>query len=597
MRIVDLHEYRPGQFQAVDSDGALVPKDELGQISAELDIEQSMLPRDVTLKLVPHSEAGYLRLVPTIKLQGEEVELSPQIQYSLGYVILGSMAYLLANGAILQALLEKMPGVLGNRLDLASCLNLMRIVRIDPDLPELDASALHNLALPASDTATVAAGLLPSVNPYPYQARGIDWLRERISYGLGGLLADEMGLGKTLQAIAAIAHVVAGGGRCLVVVPNALTENWRRELLKFAALESYSYVREGTNLSITALRRWAVVITTYDTVRSRELILGQDIWDLVVIDEAQYIKNSSAQRSQSTRNLKRRLSVALTGTPVENRPSDLVNILDFVVPGAFIDLMEAGDELSAAQASAVLTPYLPQLMLRRTVSEVGEHLPERHDVPVALAASDWYRAKHSSIVAEASSSNSRGARLAAITELRQLSGREPAETSPKLDFIKTLMESASPEREKIIIFASFNNSISMIQRNLRIQGLNVLAITGATNNRQEVVDRFAELHGPSALVMNPRAGGVGLNITTAPTVVHFEPEWNPATIDQASARSYRTGQGQTFIAYYLSIANSIEDYMLERVEEKREMAGQLITSVEEDLTDEQIMRLLSWLTQ
>lgn len=594
---MDLREYRPSQYQAVDSNGALVPKENLSQAIAELGIEQSMLPRDVALKLVQHSDPGYLSLVPTIEIQGEEIELSAQFQFSLGYVILGSTAYHLANSTSLEALLEKVPGVLDTRLDLASCLNLSRVMRTHPDLPELDSSELHRLSLPTSNTADTAVGLLTSVTPYPYQARGIDWLRDRISYGLGGLLADEMGLGKTLQAIAAIAQVVARNGRCLVVVPNALTENWRRELVKFADLKSYCYVREGTNISIAAMRQWNVVITTYETVRSRELILRQDVWDLVVIDEAQYIKNSTAQRSQAIKNLKRRIGLALTGTPVENRPSDIVNILDFVVPGAFVDLMEAGEELSAAEASAVLTPHLPQLMLRRTVSEVGEHLPERHDVPVPLSASEWYREKHVSIVENATSSNSRGARLAAITELRQLSGQEPAATSPKLDFIRTILESASSEREKIIIFASFNHSIEMLQRNLSSLGINVLVITGATTDRQIVVDRFTKLSGPSALVMNPRAGGVGLNVTAAPTVVHFEPEWNPATIDQASARSYRTGQEQKFIAYYLSIANSVEEYMLERVDEKREMADQLITSVDEDLTDEQITRLLAWLTR
>ena len=582
------------QHLAIAADGTRSSLTEVSALAEELGLTVSSLARPVSLKFELAEGGGRFALRGMIRLGREDVLLAQGFDLSLGHAILDSSLVLFENREELVSFFELVKEIDLEALDLFECLQVLRLLRSDSSLPEVDFGVLASDSLTHLADRDLDTGLLEGVTPFEYQSRGIHWVRSRLMNGLGGLLADEMGLGKTLQAIAGISLVASRKGRTLIVVPNALTENWRRELVKFAGLDALVFARESAALPPRVLREYGVVITTYDTVRTRELFLREVDWDLVVLDEAQYIKNADSQRTTAVKRIPRRMSLALTGTPVENRPSDIVSVLDFVVPGGFEDLAQKGSELTVDEAKVSLEPVLPQLMLRRSVTEVGSHLPPRRDIQMPLTASSWFQGEHDAIVRSLSGRASRGARLAAITELRQLSGREDPQTSPKFEFLLNLLESSPTNRSKALVFASFNASISSIATYLEQHGLQAFTITGATDDRQLVVDRFQETKDSAVLVMNPRAGGVGLNITAASTVVHFEPEWNPATIDQASARSYRTGQTQTFFAYYLSIARSIEEYMVGRVAEKREMSADLVSSHDEDLSDVQITHLLEW---
>lgn len=587
------------QRLAVVEDGTRPSLTEVSALAGELGIAVSSLARPVRLKLEFAERGGRFGLRGLIRLGREDVLLAEGLDLSLGYAIIDNSLVLFENRDDLERLCEQIKEVDLQALGLFDCLQILRLLRTDPSLPEVDFGVLGSERLTHTPDRDLEldTGLLEGVTPFEYQSRGIHWIRSRLLNGLGGLLADEMGLGKTLQAIAGISLVVSREGRTLIVVPNALTENWRRELVKFAGLDALVFVRESSSIPPRLLRECGVVITTYDTVRTRELFLREVDWDLVVLDEAQYIKNPRAHRTIAVKRIPRRVSLALTGTPVENRPSDIVSILDFIVPGGFDDLAQRGDELSVDEAKLALEPVLPQLMLRRSVSEVGSHLPPRRDIQMPLTASSWFQQEQDLIVRSLSERASRGARLAAITELRQLSGQEDPQSSPKFEFLLNLLESSPSNRSKALVFASFNASIAAIATHLEKCGMQAFTITGATDDRQVVVDHFQETKEPAVLIMNPRAGGVGLNITSASTVVHFEPEWNPATIDQASARSYRTGQTQTFFAYYLNIAGSIEEYMVQRVAEKRDVSAELVSSFDEDLSDAQIAHLLEWFQQ
>jgi SNF2 family DNA or RNA helicase len=431
---------------------------------------------------------------------------------------------------------------------------------------------------------------------FPYQESGIEWLRQRHRAGMGALLADEMGLGKTLQAIAWVVADIEEGGRVLIVTPASLTENWRRELGKFANIQPFLYVGRGLATAPKVLLQQPVVLTTYDSVRQHQLVLDQIPWSTVIADEAQYIKNADSGRSKSMKALPRERALAVTGTPLENRLSEVVSVLEFVAPRVFGPMTRQNEQQLEVNWETNVHPFLGSLMLRREVKDVRQDLPPKIFIPSVLVPSPKYLHEQQRLIEEAQKAGSRE-RLALITRLRQLSGIGPVDVSAKGEFLDTIVNNLKSTSGKALIFASFSNSIEALSAYAASRQIACWTITGSTppSLRQDVVDLFSSHPGGALLVLNPKAGGVGLNITAANVVIHWEPDWNPAVTDQATARAHRTGQEQTVFVYNLFYAGSIEEYIVTKQDAKRRLAADAVQPSEAPLSAGEVDKIFKWL--
>lgn len=423
---------------------------------------------------------------------------------------------------------------------------------------------------------------------YPYQRDGWRWLGFIMREQLGGLLADEMGLGKTLQIISALRDpggIVAEGGT-LVIAPGSLLENWMRELAKFCP-DLKTYKHQGTLRTgrPADLQDFDVIVTSYDTVTRDLSLLKMIEWNVVVLDEAQNIRNPEALRTKSVKEISRRVGLAVTGTPVENRLRDLWSIMDFSVPGYLGCLKDFESRyVDDVNAAAILEPLISPLMLRRRVADVATDLPERIDIPEFLEMSEWEAGTYEKVRQEVFEEYGKVANLVSLGRLRQFcahpeiierSGRGLDMAFSKFERLKELFEEIFSRGEKALVFTSFTKMADLI-RDMAASRFQVLAATLdgrlAIEERQQLIDRFSEHSGPAVLVLNPRAGGSGLNITAANHVIHYNPEWNPALEDQASARAYRRGQGRPVTVRRLIYTGTVEEVMDERLQRKRNVA-------------------------
>lgn len=433
-------------------------------------------------------------------------------------------------------------------------------------------------------------------NLYSYQILGWRWLKFLLSEGSGALLADEMGLGKTLQIIAVLSDAGNGPLRpSLIVAPGSLLENWRREIRKFApglkVLKHHGPFRTGRPAD---LAEYDVVVTSYDVVVGDNSLLNMIRWKVVVLDEAQFIRNPFAQRSKAVKHLQRDAGLAVTGTPIENRLLDVWSIMDFVFPGYLGDTKSFEKLfLNNADGAAQLEPLISPLMLRRRVAEVAQDLPPRIDIPQLLDLDESeaavYEAERERIYAEYGSA----ATLVALTSLRRFCAhpslmKGDVDTADPMTFTKfrrldEIVEEIFERGEKVLVFTSFTAMADIIARHVMKRfGAFAGVIDGRLpiEERQPMIDRFGSIRGGAALVLNPKAGGAGLNIVAANHVIHYNPEWNPALEDQASARAHRRGQELPVTVHRLLIADTIEDVVNDRLMRKRTLSNAAIIGIE-----------------
>ncbi|CTQ47301.1 ATP-dependent helicase HepA [Roseibium aggregatum] len=431
---------------------------------------------------------------------------------------------------------------------------------------------------------------------YPYQISGWRWLKFLLAEGVGGLLADEMGLGKTLQIISALSD---SGDRplspALIVAPGSLLENWRREISKFAphlnVLKHHGALRTGRP---SDLKDYDIVVTSYDNAVRDNSLLNMIVWRVIVLDEAQFIRNPDAQRTKAVKRLQREAGLAVTGTPVENRLLDLWSIVDFVLPGHLGDAKTFGSEYADdVDGAAKLEPLVSPLMLRRRVAEVAQDLPGRIDIPQAIELEESEIAAYEVERARINSEYGAAATLVALTSLRRfcahpdLMSGNAAKADPmsfsKFRRMDEIVEEIFVQGEKVIIFTSFTAMADMIARHIKSRfGAFTGVIDGRLpiDDRQPLIDRFSAVLGGAALVLNPKAGGAGLNITAANHVIHYNPEWNPALEDQASARAHRRGQQLPVTVHRLLVADTVEDVVDERLTRKRAISDTAVVGIE-----------------
>jgi SNF2 family DNA or RNA helicase len=466
-------------------------------------------------------------------------------------------------------------------------------------------------------TPSTAAVLAPAVDGdpkgvvatlYPYQRQGWQWLRLILGEGLGGLLCDEMGLGKTLQVIAAITDAPNGTiSPVLIVAPGSLLENWHREISRFSpglqVLKHHGPLRTGTP---AGLRNHDVVITSYGTVYRDNSLLQMFHWALVVLDEAQNIKNPDAIRTKAVKSLRRDAGLGVTGTPVENSLADFWSLMDFACPGYLGDQASFSSKyMDDPEGAARLEPIVSPLMLRRRVAEVAKDLPARIDIPQALELSAQEAAIYDVLRQEILADYGRAANLVALTKLRMYcahpslvdaSAGADAAAFSKMWRLMEILDEIFASGEKALVFTSYTKMADLIASEVQNRfGVFARTLDGRLpiDDRQPLLDTFHNEEGAGVLVLNPRAGGSGLNITAANHVIHYNPEWNPALEDQASARSYRRGQTRPVTIHRLFYACTVEEVVDERLQRKRALAETAVVGVAGEESDfEDIMAAL-----
>lgn len=433
---------------------------------------------------------------------------------------------------------------------------------------------------------------------YPYQKNGFSWLKSISEEGLGCVLADEMGLGKTLQVIAVLSYFkVAWNQPALIIAPATLLENWRREFARFSpGMTVYVHSGNGRTGFPSQLKKYDVVVCSYDTAVRDQGLFGMIEWGFVVLDEAQAIKNPETRRAIAAKGLKRRVAIAVTGTPVENKLADLWSIMDFSCPGLLgsreaFDHTYGDDYQSAEKLETVVSP----LMLRRRVADVATDLPEKIIIPQPVNMSDTEIGQYELIRQQISDEYGKSATLISLLRLRQFCTHpilleedvngthiSPMQSS-KFCRLLEIMEEIVLNREKVIVFTSFTAMSDLLTGELPIRfSIPSWQIDGRTPvaERQEVVDAFSAVAGSAVLVLNPRAAGTGLNITAANHVIHYTLEWNPAVEDQATARAFRRGQNLPVTVHRLFYPDTVEEVINDRLVRKRQLAEVAVVGTE-----------------
>ena len=454
----------------------------------------------------------------------------------------------------------------------------------------------------------------------PYQERGLAWLTEMADLGVGGVLADDMGLGKTIQILALHLARRSHGRPTLVVCPASVLANWERETARFApGVPTRRFHGPGRDLE--GLAPDEIVVATYGVVRRDVEALAGVGWGLVVADEAQAVKNPNARTARALRRIRGDARFALTGTPVENRLTELWAILDWTTPGllgpleAFrtdvaLPIERYQDEEVAETLRRVVRPFL----LRRKKSDptIAPDLPPKTEIdrimPLTVEQATLYRAVTDEVLAQIESAQGmarRGLVLKLLTALKQICNH-PAQylhqpgplqgRSGKLDGATELLEIVTAEDEAALVFTQYVAMGHLLQTHLAERGLRTFFLHGSLSiaAREDLVARF-QAGEADAFVISLRAGGTGINLTRATHVVHYDRWWNPAVEDQASDRAWRIGQTRPVEVHRLICEGTVEDRIATLLATKRDLADAVVGAGEawiSELDDDALAELV-----
>jgi SNF2 family DNA or RNA helicase len=416
-----------------------------------------------------------------------------------------------------------------------------------------------------------------------YQREGVTFLYRSQS----ALLADDMGLGKTAQAICALRLILKRPeiNRALVVAPSSLGLNWERELQRWAPELPVRRLL-GTQSDRTAYYHLPVpvLVATYDQIRLDALDrIPDSTFDVVILDEAQRIKNYSSRTALACRLLPRQVAWALTGTPIENSRLDLESVFEFLSPG----LLQRADD------RATILRKIGPSFLRRRKSDVLSELPPILVQDLLLEMTDNQRAAYDAEWETASTGLRRGphpapaaALFAVITRLKQLCNLDPnSGESCKLDGLRVLLESAVSSQSKVIIFSQYVKTLKWLKDCLDPISAVIYSGEQSTTERDHILQQFESAAGPFVLLCSLRAGGVGLNIPSADLVILFDRWWNPALEDQAVNRAHRFGRISPLHVVRFLVRDSIEDRIQEILDEKRTVFMQYVEAVDKTEID------------
>ena len=470
----------------------------------------------------------------------------------------------------------------------------------------------------------------------PYQKEGFKWINEITDLGFGGILADDMGLGKTLQIIAFL--LSQKKSKSIVVVPTSVIYNWMDEFEKFAPSIRIGLVHgskskrdkvlrdfkrglgikiEEENLKEKSYEKYDVLLTTYGTLKNDEKSYENLSFDYCIIDEAQNIKNPTAQATLSVKNIKSRCNIALTGTPIENNLMELWSIFDFVMPGYLFTKERFRerfilDESNLSELKSLITPFILRRLKEDVLSELPEKLEKKYLVEMKGKQKQLYsfyvKAIKNQLNENKSSEKSGRDKInlfAYLTKLREIC-LDPSLVVPdytggssKLTVVKEIVKDASESGKKILLFSQFTSVLQKIEEDFKKEDISYLYLDGGTSakDRVERVKKFNEDSNIKVFLISLKAGGVGLNLTSASMVIHFDPWWNPAVEDQATDRAHRFGQENKVEVIKLVAKDTIEEKIVLMQEDKRELIQSLMDGKTMDgkvlkrLTEEEISKL------
>ena len=451
----------------------------------------------------------------------------------------------------------------------------------------------------------------------PYQKSGRDWLHFLTTLGLGACLADDMGLGKTVQVISLLLTLKENNPRAknkkpsLLVLPASLLANWKAEIAKFAPSLSSQFVHTSETDKSTivnmgrhpevAFKNTDVVLTTYGMLLRQTWLTELD-WQLVILDEAQAIKNPGSRQTKAVKQLKAQSRIALTGTPIENRLSDLWSLFDFLTPGLlgsvakfkqFVKALEKREHDQYAPLKKLITPYI--LRRLKTDKSIISDLPDKTEVKAYCGLAKSQAALYKKSVKELTHAletldgiQRRGIVLAFLMRFKQIcnhpsqftgDGEYKISNSGKLIRLKELCEEIASRQEKVLVFTQFRSMTGPLATVLtEIFGRPGLVLHGGTpvKKRRGFVDDFQREDGPPFFVLSIKAGGTGLNLTAASHVIHFDRWWNPAVENQATDRAFRIGQKNNVLVHKFICRGTIEEKIDALLDDKANLADDLL---------------------
>ena len=433
----------------------------------------------------------------------------------------------------------------------------------------------------------------------PYQKEGVYWMRFLSRNGLGGILADEMGLGKTLQTLAFLRPLK---GPSLVVCPSSLIFNWAREAEKFVPeLKILRIEGPARGALFRRIPETNIVLTSYPILR-RDISQFRSVeFTSVILDEATHIKNPDTQNAQAAITLRGRHRFVLTGTPVENSVRDIWSILYFALPGYlgtredFRERYELPIGRGSEPEKARLAKRLRPVMLRRLKRQVVKELPEKIEQVTFCDLSPAQEELYGKLLQEGrrkveelskDQGRARIALLTALLRLRQvccdlrLVGQDGERPSSKLELLDELLEEAIDGGHRVLLFSQFVSMLKLIRAHLDQAGIRYGYLDGETKDREKAVDAFQRSNELPLFLISLKAGGVGLNLSAADTVVHFDPWWNPAVEAQATDRAHRIGQTRVVTSYKLIARATVEEKILNLQQKKRETIQSTVESEE-----------------
>jgi superfamily II DNA or RNA helicase len=475
----------------------------------------------------------------------------------------------------------------------------------DPSLRWKGADELKALSQKVREFDGIKAVQLPEglqADLRDYQQKGLDWLQFLSEYQFGGILADDMGLGKTLQTLAHLLLEKQKGEMkypSLVIAPTSLMGNWRREAEKFTPTLNVLTLH-GTERKqfFEEIQAYDLVLTTYQLILRDQEFYKEQQFHHIVLDEAQAIKNAKAKSTQVIFQLQAKQRLCLTGTPMENHLGEIWSMYHFLMPGylgtqdRFTRLFRTpieknGDEIRQRQLRKRVEPF----MLRRTKDVVAKELPPKTEIirtveldsdqqdlyeTVRLAMDKKVREE----ISKKGLARSQIMILDALLKLRQvccdpalvkLDKARHVKGSAKFNLLMTLLPEMLAEGRKVLLFSQFVSMLTLIEKQLKKKKITYTKLTGQTRKRQEAIDAFQE-GDAQVFLISLKAGGTGLNLTAADTVIHYDPWWNPAVEEQATDRAYRLGQDKPVFVYKLITENTVEERILSLQERKRHLA-------------------------
>lgn len=444
-----------------------------------------------------------------------------------------------------------------------------------------------------------------------YQKEGFKWLNELSELGFGGILADDMGLGKTIQVITFV--LSKRSKKTLIITPTSVLYNWKDEFERFAPNVRVGLVH-GTKAQrdrmLSEIKKYDVLITTYGTLKNDENEYEKLQFDYCIIDEGQNIKNPTSKTTLSVKKINSKCNFALTGTPIENNLMELWSIFDFVMPGFLFTKERFKAKFIQNKNTEELKSLITPFILRRVKEDVLDELPEKIEkkylVDMTTKQKSIYKSYVKEIKEKLKSSKGNINMLTFITKLREVC-LDPSLImddynggSGKINALMELLDNYIDGNKKILVFSQFTSALKNIEKNLEEVGINYIYLDGSIGSKErgELVKKFNEDPLISVFLISLKAGGVGLNLTSASVVIHFDPWWNPAIENQATDRAHRFGQKNVVEVIKLISKDTIEEKILLLQEDKKELIESLMDEKEMDgkkfkrLSEDEILNLL-----